>query len=284
VAACAVLPRGAPAAAPELQAWLLSLRAAGVRRVYLHIEGLEGSDGRAGSPNPASAAASALVAALQPQVASGLLLLLSAAHPPPRYGVRERGDGLEDEPKAGSPRGRPRRSGRGAAWAGYREVLGRCLTQALLEGACALLHTRAGGAAAGRLVRERDGALALPEAQAGCARARARSRARACARLTRAQRDVLAAVAVCGRWGAATRAPGFRCGMAFARGARARSALSARALAVERAAGPRRARSLWPARGGAGAWGPGVARSLQQVPGHGRATGCARRARARIVG
>jgi hypothetical protein len=52
------------------------------------------------------------------------VLLLQSAYPPPRYGIRE--------------------TASGAKWAGYREVLGRCLTQALLEHTCWLLHLAVG--------------------------------------------------------------------------------------------------------------------------------------------
>ncbi len=61
---------------------------------------------------------------LQPFVDSGLVLPLHTTHPPPRYGVRE--------------------SASGAPWAGYREAQGRCVTHALLEGACWLLHLSVG--------------------------------------------------------------------------------------------------------------------------------------------
>jgi hypothetical protein len=52
------------------------------------------------------------------------VLLLQSAYPPPRYGIRETASGTK--------------------WAGYREVLGRCLTQALLEHTCWLLHLAVG--------------------------------------------------------------------------------------------------------------------------------------------
>ena len=61
---------------------------------------------------------------LRPFVESGFVLLLQSAYPPPRYGIRE--------------------TASGAKWAGYREVLGRCLTQALLEHTCWLLHLAVG--------------------------------------------------------------------------------------------------------------------------------------------
>jgi hypothetical protein len=57
-------------------------------------------------------------------VESGFVMLLQAAYPPPRYGI--------SEPASGAP------------WAGYREVLGRCLTQAMLEHTCWLLHLAVG--------------------------------------------------------------------------------------------------------------------------------------------
>ena len=61
---------------------------------------------------------------LRPFVESGFVLLLQSAYPPPRYDIRE--------------------TASGAKWAGYREVLGRCLTQALLEHTCWLLHLAVG--------------------------------------------------------------------------------------------------------------------------------------------
>lgn len=54
----------------------------------------------------------------------GLVVALHAVHPSPRYGIREHVPG----------------SGGGIQWAGYAEVLGRCLTHALLDGACWLAH------------------------------------------------------------------------------------------------------------------------------------------------
>ena len=61
---------------------------------------------------------------LRPFVESGFVLLLQSAYPPPRYDIRE--------------------TASGAPWAGYREVLGRCLTQAMLEHTCWLLHLAVG--------------------------------------------------------------------------------------------------------------------------------------------
>lgn len=105
VAACAVVHDTQPS---SLGGWLDAMRASGVRRVYLHDDS---------SP----ALREDTRRALQPHVAAGFLLLLHASHPAPRYGVRE-------ATEAGLP------------WGGYREVLGRCLTHALLDGACWLLH------------------------------------------------------------------------------------------------------------------------------------------------
>jgi hypothetical protein len=70
-------------------------------------------------------------ALLRPYVDAGLVLPLHTAHPPPRYGIRE--------------------SASGAPWGGYREVQGRCLTHALLDGACWLLHIGVGQAPNGPL-------------------------------------------------------------------------------------------------------------------------------------
>ena len=61
---------------------------------------------------------------LQALVADGFVLPLHEAFPPPRYGLRERASGTP--------------------WGGYREAQGRCLTQALLEGVCWLLHVGVG--------------------------------------------------------------------------------------------------------------------------------------------
>ena len=52
------------------------------------------------------------------------MMLLGSAYPPPRYGISE--------------------SASGARWAGYSEVLGRCLTHAMLEHMCWLLHLAVG--------------------------------------------------------------------------------------------------------------------------------------------
>jgi len=97
--------------------WLAALPRSGVRRLYLHVEG----------PPPAP-----LLPAVAQASAAGLLLQLQDAHPPPRFALRRR------------------RAGRGVPpWAGRLEVGGRCLSHALLEGACGLLHLAPGMLPAG---------------------------------------------------------------------------------------------------------------------------------------
>lgn len=71
---------------------------------------------------------------LEPLIRDGFLLPLHAVHPPPRYGIHEHVAG----PAGGTP------------WAGYSEVLGRCITHALLDGACWLAHLAPGHMPRGR--------------------------------------------------------------------------------------------------------------------------------------
>ena len=71
---------------------------------------------------------------LEPLIRDGFLLPLHAVHPPPRYGIHEHVAG----PAGGTP------------WAGYSEVLGRCITHALLDGACWLAHVAPGHMPSGR--------------------------------------------------------------------------------------------------------------------------------------
>ena len=163
VAACAVLPaprtnsRNSEIYIAELVRWLASAAAAGVGRVFLHVEGGEGADGT--NATRSEGLSEAMTEALVPFLSSGLLSLLSESHPPPRYGLRERGAALEARHAADE----------GLLWAGYREVQGRCLSEALLEGACWLLHAFPGLGSRkliqGRFTKAGDGGMALPDAQ-----------------------------------------------------------------------------------------------------------------------
>ena len=71
---------------------------------------------------------------MEPLIRDGFLLPLNVVHPPPRYGIREHVAG----PAGGIP------------WAGYSEVLGRCITHALLDRACWLAHVAPGHMPSGR--------------------------------------------------------------------------------------------------------------------------------------
>lgn len=165
VAACAVLPKPAStrdgtmdSQIPELIKWLHSAAEAGVGRVYLHVEGGEGPDGTGGPQN--GGLSEAMMKALAPFLEAGSLSLISGDHPPPRFGLRERGPALEASHSQYE----------GLLWSGYREVQGRCLTQALLEGACWLVHAFPGPRSRklirGRFTRPADGGMALPASHA----------------------------------------------------------------------------------------------------------------------
>lgn len=103
LAICAAVRDGAP----FLSEWLGAHAAAGVTRAYLHDDG-------------SADATPALLAAWAAPEARGFVTQLRLAHGPTRHGINQR-------------------SGAGG-WSGQREVLGRCLTHAILDGICWLLN------------------------------------------------------------------------------------------------------------------------------------------------
>ena len=108
VALCAAVRDGAP----FLDEWLRFHLSAGVGRAYVHAD--------ADSAGGGEGTAEALSRWMAPSGAPGFVTALAAVHPAPlRFGVSERS-------AAGG-------------WSGQREVLGRCLTHALLDGVSWLL-------------------------------------------------------------------------------------------------------------------------------------------------
>jgi hypothetical protein len=107
VALCAAVRDGGA----FLEEWLTFHAAAGATRVYLHDDGSRDDTGAILSAWASAAPSSPYRAFVTP---------LAATHGPPRHGVAQR-----------TPAG---------GWSGQREILGRCLTHAIMDGACWLIN------------------------------------------------------------------------------------------------------------------------------------------------
>jgi hypothetical protein len=107
VALCAAVRNGGP----FLEEWLAFHAAAGATRVYLHDDGSRDDTGAILREWSSLSAASPYRA---------FVTRLAHVHGAPRHGVAQR-----------TPAG---------GWSGQREILGRCLTHAILDGACWLVN------------------------------------------------------------------------------------------------------------------------------------------------